>query len=455
MNASETGIEAPGLSTSQIWADVVEHFRTPLYANGYFLLLSAASSSGLGFIYWILAAHLYGSRAVGLGAAAISALLFLTGISQLSLPGAVVRFLPRAGSVSARFVVAAYLVSALLAIGAGACFLAGIGLWSPQLGLFTRTPGVIILFLFAIAVWSIFSLQDSVLTGLRRAVWVPVENVISSVIKIGLLVVLAKQLPQQGIFASWTIAAAVTILPISLLLFRRLIPQHRRQVPSKPDEAPHAGQIGRYLAGNYVGVLFGLASTALLPLLVTRESGLTANAYFYQPWLIFYALQVIGQNMTMSLIVEGALDPRNLEINAKRLLAQVMRLVVPAAVILFVASPYVLRVFGAQYASHGELLLRLLALAAVPNAAILVYLSVLRVQQRNAAVAVVQASLALMVVGLSGVLLPTHGINGVGVATLVAEMAVILIVGGAVLRAKWVPGLTHVFGLGSESRQQD
>jgi hypothetical protein len=66
-------------------------------------------------------------------------------------------------------------------------------------------------FLAATVAWCIFTLQDCVLTGLRRSIWVPVESVAFGVAKIGPLVVFAA--PAAGIFASWRIPMAVVLVP--------------------------------------------------------------------------------------------------------------------------------------------------------------------------------------------------------------------------------------------------
>jgi len=73
---------------------VVTHFRIPLYRNGYALLVSSATTSALGLFYWILAARRYSADTVGLGSATLSAMMLLSGISQLGLNSALVRFVP-------------------------------------------------------------------------------------------------------------------------------------------------------------------------------------------------------------------------------------------------------------------------------------------------------------------------------------------------------------------------
>ena len=128
------------------------------------------------------------------------------------------------------------------------------------------------------AVWCIFLLQDGVLTGLRHATWVPIGKLIFSVGKIVLLLMLAGLLPRLGIFASWTVAAVVTILPINLLIFARLVAwdsadQHRRVETLRPR------QLTNYAALDYVGQLFSMATTGLLPVLVLQLEGSAANLF--------------------------------------------------------------------------------------------------------------------------------------------------------------------------------
>ena len=60
-------------------ARLVAHLRTPLYWNGYALILSSGATSGLGMIYWIVAAQAYSAEAVGLNSAMIAAMMFLAG----------------------------------------------------------------------------------------------------------------------------------------------------------------------------------------------------------------------------------------------------------------------------------------------------------------------------------------------------------------------------------------
>ena len=51
-------MEATKILTDRV-TDIAAHLRTPLYRNGYFLIASTVITSGLGFIYWAVAARVY------------------------------------------------------------------------------------------------------------------------------------------------------------------------------------------------------------------------------------------------------------------------------------------------------------------------------------------------------------------------------------------------------------
>jgi O-antigen/teichoic acid export membrane protein len=386
--------------------------------------------------YWILAARTYTPAVVGLNAAAISAMMFLAGVSQLNLMSALLRFIPGAGRSTGRFVVSAYLISVSVAAVSSLIFLRGVGTWAPRLSFLGSSPVVIVWFTLATMASCIFVLQDSVLTGLRQATWVPVENAAFSLAKIALLVAFATALPHYGVLASWTIAMALTLLPVNGLILRRLIPQH--VAATHGDVARLApAQVARYVVGDYLGALCWLASTTLLPIMVTQQAGATANAYFFLSWQMAIMLYLVSPNVGSALIVEAATDPTKLGTYSYRVCVQAARIVVPLAAIWMLGAPYVLRLFGPNYASEGTALLRLLALSALPYIVNSLYISVARVQRRVRAIVIVLASLCALVLILSHILLQRYGITGVGVAWLVSQTIIAGILWATQLRPLW------------------
>jgi aminoglycoside phosphotransferase (APT) family kinase protein/O-antigen/teichoic acid export membrane protein len=415
------------------------HLSTPLYRNAYALMLNSLTSSALGVGYWILAAHNYSTATVGLNSAAISAMMFLAGVAQLNLTSAELRFIPSAGPKTARFVASAYLISISIAVAVCIVFIWGLDIWAPTLGALRSNPFLATWFTLSTMAWCIFVLQDSALIGLRQAIWVPLENTAFAFAKIALLIGLAAWIPRYGLFASWSIGMALTLLPINALIFRRLIPRHMAKATD--HIAPFiATQVIKYVAADYVGSLCWLASTSLLPLMITQQAGATANAYFFLSWQIAYLLFLLCGNMASSLLVEAVNDPGNRRAYTYRTCVQIVRTVVPAAVILAVGAPYLLRVFGTNYAEQAAWPLRLLALSAIPYIINCLYVTSARIQRHMRTVVALALISCALVLGLSHIFLQVYGIKGVGLAWLVSQTLIAAaLLCTPELRPLWLP----------------
>ncbi|MCB0209645.1 MAG: phosphotransferase [Anaerolineae bacterium] len=423
---------------------LIDHLRTPLFRNGYALVFSSVATSGLGVVYWMLAARTYTTEAIGLNSALMSAMIFLANLSQLNLMNALNRFIPSAGRATSRLIMSAYLISAVVAVISSLAFIWGIEIWSPTLGFLKTNPVHILWFVLATVTWCIFVLQDSALTGLRQATWVPIENLFFAIAKILLLVAFAAALPLYGIFASWTVPVLLLLVPINLLIFRHLVPRHI-QTHSDKAEPIVLSQLTQYVAGDYFSSLIWMATTNLLPLMVLELAGATANAYFFLAYTIAYSLYLVSRNMGMSLIAEAAADQAKLDEYSYRTLAQTTRLLVPIVVVLVIGTPYLLQLFGKDYSTEGTSLLRLLCLSALPNIVTSLFISIARVQRRMMKLVIVLTVLSTLTIGLSYVLLQIYGIVGVGFAWLFSQTIVAIALLVTDLRSMWMSRLNLKF----------
>jgi O-antigen/teichoic acid export membrane protein len=381
-----------------------------MYRTGYLLILGTGATSVLGVAFWALAAHSYDVHVVGINAATISAMTLVSGVCSLGLSAVLVRYLPVAGTATKPLVVRSYAITIALSllVGAGAALTSSV--WSPKLGYLDggAWPAA---FALATAATTAFTLQDSVLTGLRAAGWIPIENGLFALAKLLLLVALAALLPFSGPFVAWNAPMVVAIALISYLIFRKLIPR-----------MPKTGSLERrkvlsMATGNYGGNLFGLLGNMYLPILVANRASATEAAYFYVPWMISLSVELVALNMMTSLTVEAALDMPAMRRLARRALAHSMRLVAPVAVLTALLAPVGLRIFfGADYAEAGTGVLRLLALGAIPNVVAALGTGVARIEHRGGIVIAIQGFQFVFVVGLGALLLPSMGINAIGLA---------------------------------------
>ena len=385
------------------------HLDDRMYRTGYYLILGTGASGLLGVAFWAAAARSYSAHVVGLSAAAVSAIALVSGICSLGLSAVLVRYLPVAGPSGRPLIVRSYALTIVLSFLVGGAVALSTDLWSPTLG-FLGEGLWPLAFACSTAAMTTFTLQDSVLTGLQAAAWIPLENTLYAVAKLVLLAALAALLPFAGPFVAWNLPLLPAIVLVNYLIFGRLIPK-----------LPAVGGLERrkviaMAAGNYGGNLLGLLGNMYLPILVANRTSASQAAYFYVPWMISLSVELVALNMKTSLTVEAALDMPQMRRLSRRALVHSMRLVVPVAALTALLAPVGLLVFGSDYADEGTTLLRLLALGAIPNVIAALGAGVARIEHRGWIVSAIQGFQLVFVVGLSAALLPGVGIAGVGIA---------------------------------------
>jgi polysaccharide pyruvyl transferase WcaK-like protein/O-antigen/teichoic acid export membrane protein len=397
-----------------------------LYRNGIALVLNSAISSIIGVAYWLVVAHRASAAVVGQATALVAALMLLSTIAQMSLPGVLATFLPRTGPSARRLVLKAYALSIAFSIVLGAAFVLLAPRLSPAFDLLSATlPSL--LFPLAVATWSIFALQDNALTGLRRAVWVPIENTLYSATKLGAVLLLGTGVGAFAYLSAWVAPAALALVPISALLFARLLPAHARL---REHEDMHG--LRRYFAGDSTGLVLGQISTTLLPVLVITRLGAEANASFGIAWLIVASLDLIAINLGMSLTVEGAHDEARLPMLLQSVRNRTVLLIVVLAGVGIAIAPQLLSIFGASYAEHGVTVFRLLLLGSIGRAVTTLEICAARAQRRPKRIVAIQGTLALLIPTSVWLLAKPAGLTGVGIAYAVSQ----LMVAGAIVILK-------------------
>src|ERR671914_2423569 len=107
-------------------------WRSPQHRDGLALILSSGITSGLGLLFWMLAARLYDTATVGLNSTLLSAMTLLGTVAQLNLGNALLRFIPVAGHRARTLVALCYIVAIAAAAAAGPAFPLGGPCWAPK-----------------------------------------------------------------------------------------------------------------------------------------------------------------------------------------------------------------------------------------------------------------------------------------------------------------------------------
>lgn len=411
---------------SNIVQKVMRDLRNPLFRNGYALMANTAITAVLGMGYWLLATRFYTPEEFGSGQALITAMRLFASLTALGFVGALARFIPIAGRRTPELILRSYGVAAATGCTAALGFLLTLPLWGETYSVLGGLgPGLF--FLGAVLVWSVFTLQDVALIGMRKATWVPVNQLVFGLAKMGLLVALAGALPDGGIFVSWIVPTAIALVPINFLIFGVLVPRHMKATASEA-EPPRLREVGRFLAGDFPGTLSMLAIVYLVPVLVAAQVGEATFGRFSMAHTLGCMIELLAMNMAVSLTVEGAFDRSQLAANCRRALQRAFTIITPILVVTILLAPYLLTIFGSQFADEGTTLLRLMALAVLPRVLIEVYLSALRAQSQARTLAIVQGGLALLVLVSMLALFPVFNVNAVGVGLLISEVFVALLI---------------------------
>jgi O-antigen/teichoic acid export membrane protein len=389
-------------------------WRNPQNRDGMALVLSSAISSAIGLLYWVVAARMFTPEVVGVNSTVVSTLSLLGIIAQFNLGSAMLRFVPVVGSGARVFVAACYATGIGAAVVIGTVFALGAHWWAPALQSAVGAGALVAYFALSTPFWTVFNMQDYLLTGLRRATVVPIENLAFALLKIGLLVVCGVLGLYGAIAGSWALGTAVTVVAIGIYLLR-VLPASEPKAQRSPSPVTLRSMSG-FIAADWVGSMCLTVVNFGLPLLVFSQLGADSAATFGVTWQLAYALYLVPTGMGQSLVAHAAADPSELDAAHRQMLTKCLTLVVPAVLVLAAGSWLILMVFGPHYAATGSLLLALAAFSAIPACVNLAAVAAARVSQNRVGQFAVTLAIAVIVIPAVWVLMPLWGLTGVGVA---------------------------------------
>jgi O-antigen/teichoic acid export membrane protein len=391
--------------------------------TAYSLMLNTLVNAALGVGFWIAAARLYRAEIVGRDGALISAMAAISALCGMNMNNNIIRFLPSQRVRVGRMVLSAYGVAAVaVAVGAVA-FVLVVPAISRQFATLSDWPRAGI-YAASVVAWTIFGLQDVVLTSVRRATWVPIENAVYGAAKLALLPVFSRIDVADGILLAWIVPMLVLLLPVNGMLFARWLPIHARapaQTRSVFRSTPRDRLI-KFVAQDTVATAIGMASRLLLPALAVAVVGSRSAAHFFVPFTIIATLDLLFTNATTSLVAEGARGEVPLPLLAQTTLRRFMPMLLLATGSLIVVAPWVLVLFGTQYAHGGATVLRLMALASPFRAVMMVGIAVARLQRNGLGSLMIQGGSAVLLVLFVAVFTPWLHVDGVALAWLASSV---------------------------------
>ena len=359
----------------------------------------------------------------------ISPMMLLAVVAELDLGLALPRFLPQLGARSARAVSVGYLASSVMAVALTAVAVLLLPHFADSFAFMSESWTLGVLLIAAVVLWNIFALQDAVLTALRKAAWIPVENTIFGIAKLVLMVVWAKTHLGHGIFISWVVPMGIMIIPVTFALFRYAIPQHARVAPAVQSSFWRKGgrkKVVKYLVQDYIASLMVQCASTLLPIVVVLMLGAEANGYFYVAFTIAAAIDHLGHNVGLSLTVESAFDERQLSHLTRHTFKKFGLLLCVIVAVIVIFAPWLTYLYGPAFHDNSTGVLRLLVLGTVAQTVLNLYQAVERTRGNGHRILIVTTARLVLVMALVIVLAGPFGLIGVGLGWLIGHTVVMV-----------------------------
>jgi O-antigen/teichoic acid export membrane protein len=348
------------------------------------LLLNAGSLFGatlltaaIGGLYWALAARTFAPAAVGLAAAAISAMQLTAQLSTFGLGTVLMGELSEHRGAERRLINSALGIAALVGLVLAVAFTAVAGVFVPELGRL-RAPAAIVLFAVGVATTAVGLVLDQALLGLLRGGLQLLRNGLASLVKLAALVVVGLAVVDRSegllVFLTWVIGGVASMIVLAAL-------PRRGADPGRPVWRALEG-VGGLAVRHHLLNLAILAPGLLLPLVITGVLSAEANAYFYIAFLIASFGSAVPAALATAVYAAGARDLDRLVSRVRLAFGLSIATAVAVNVVLLVAAGPILSVFGAAYAANATTLLRLFGLGIFPITLNSLFVPIARVELR-------------------------------------------------------------------------
>ncbi len=407
-------------------------------SDSLFLIATSAFTAMVGVLFWILAARTIPPARLGIDTALISVITAAATAAATGVANAFIAMIPVSGHGRARLIRTGYAVvgaaSAVTGLVAGVL----VALALPSLG--SRWL-VITEVAAATIVWSLFVVQDPVLTATGRARWLLAENLPVNLSKLALLPVLALSVGHAAVLAT-VLPAAVAVAVVSGVV----VPRLARADDSRASDDDEAGAswmranrrpFTLFVLRDGAGSALSLALLMALPFLVTVIAGPVSGAVFSLCLQLSNGLDLVTAGIGVSLTTNVAADRPTAARIAMGVLRRVVVLVSAALLILVAASPLMLRLFGTTYVHrNGVAVIAVLGLGSLLRTTFEIWTALMRAMHRTSLLLVSNIACAAVLVPLVAVGAALGGALGAAVGMTVGTCAFSLVGAAGMIRAQ-------------------
>lgn len=417
-----------------------------LVRNALFLLLSSGSVGIFGFVFWLLAAHLYSSASVGRAATVISALSVIAFISDLGLGGTLIRILPTSRDPDAEINTALLLCGAFAMVVA-TCYLIVVPSLVPNLEFLRANIFKSVGFVLLNGCAAANLLTDSVFIANRKSQYnLLVDGAIQGVTKLACLGVFVS-LTAYGIVASSGLGSAIAVIA-SLIFMGWRVNYHPKL---RIDFAPFVRTL-HFTVTNYVGGVFQLLPLLFLPIIVVHGQGVRHAAYFFIAFNLANLTYGVSFAMGGSLFAEGSQEAADIGALAGRAAKLLTPLIMGIALVVAAGSHWILLIYGGNY-SHNATPAFLILIAALPIVSLNnIIQMLLKLRGRLNLVIIVNVVSSVIIIGTS-TLWSSKSLSWIALAWLLGNLvAALLSLVGWLLPMRSTPRIEHIIAASGTMR---
>jgi O-antigen/teichoic acid export membrane protein len=397
------------------------------------LVGTVAVTSGLGVVFWWLAARSFSAAAVGVAGGAVSAMTLGGLLATVGMGTRLMGELPRRRLESGPLIATALAATGVAGLVVGTALVLVGALVTDRFRDVVASDAGIAVFVAGVAATSVGMVLDQGYLGLMRGPSLLFRNGASSLLSVAVLGVMTIGVMggAMAIFAS-NVAGTLASFAAVLLIASGRPEAWRRARP----RLQYLREMGRGAPSHHAFNVLLAAPAFVLPIVAVGLLAPPESGAFYIAWLVATGIFLIPSAFTTVLYPAGAAAPANLGANLRFTLAASLVVAVIASAVILPLAGLIMGIFGAHYADSATTPLRLLCLAVFPVIVKQHYVALRRISRtvgRALPVVVVGTLLEIVAAALGATY---GGVNGMCLAWLVAcstEAAVML----PFVRAAW------------------
>lgn len=403
----------------------------PIMRSALSLFGSTVITSVLGFIFWIVANHLFDPTNIGIASAVISTGQFIGAVALVGLGTLTIAEFSSSTSEARGLLSATSILTAILGLCGGLI----VGLVIPIFSL-TLKPGFegiprLAVFATLCGGTTLCLLLDDAVVGLQRGNVQLRRNAIFSAGKLLLLVPLASLWAASG--GTQIVIAWLGGLTISVLVLAR---SYKAAAPSgswKPDFR-RLLRLRRIIYAHHWLNVSTVVPSLLFPVIVAGLVSPAANAAFYSAMLVVGFVNAIPNSLSTALFALGPGDRISLRREIIRSLRISAVVSLSSGLIFVFGSRFILEIFHKEYASAAAAM-AILGWITFPASIRSLYAVVARVQgtmKQAAVLTTVGAGVEIASVVLGAL---TDGVTGVAIGLLASVVAQAIVFAPVIVRA--------------------